>query len=620
MRKNKKLLSILSILCAFSIIFGGVFAIFSDNAILNESTKIGKVDIDVEGDIYHSNALNNLNPGDNDPEIPEDYRSGSDHELSFEINNLGNKSAIYRTVIEVSASKLNGTAFTAEELRAIILSEKQNVTTVTTQNTIASTDTGKQTDIIRLLPVGYSDNKLTYVVGGTTENGMNYVLNGTGENAETETRVTTTSAVQTFDIGLDKDISSDIFEGATITFNVIVQAMQYRNTGDGEWNNIFERTYTTEGAPTTNNKEYREEPVSFAIFSETDNSLRFYKNYDLPTITDTYNNLAVTKLYPNVETTYYEYDFYTGETTVPWLADGINPQVESVIFVDEIKPLTTAAWFSTMANCENMDLNKLNTEKVTRMEDMFHEVGANLNTFNLDLSTLNVSNVVDFKGMFNRTGRSAQTFTLTGLDNWDMSSAVDLAAMFHETAYSANTFSIGDLSGWDTSNVVSLEAMFAKTGQSANSFNIGNIGLWDVSNVENMMGVFNDAGHYATTWYAGDLSNWDVSNVENFYLFLAHAAQTATNVNIGNLDNWDLSSVEDASCMFHMFGYSATNWNIGNLSGWDTSNIKNMERMFYYAGYSAAHTLDLTGWDVSSVVNHSEFNLGVSAKVLAPTW
>ena len=150
MRKNKKLLSILSILCAFLIIFGGVFAIFSDNAILNESTKVGKVDINVEGDIYHSNALNNLNPGDNDPEIPEDYRSGSDHELSFEINNLGNKSAIYRTVIEVSASKSNGAAFTAEELRAIILSEKQNVTTATIQNTISSTDTGKQTDIIRL--------------------------------------------------------------------------------------------------------------------------------------------------------------------------------------------------------------------------------------------------------------------------------------------------------------------------------------------------------------------------------------------------------------------------------------------------------------------------------------
>ena len=93
------------------------------------------------------------------------------------------------------------------------------------------------------------------------------------------------------------------------------------------------------------------------------------------------------------------------------------------------------------------------------------------------------------------------------------------------------------------------------------------------------------------------------------HLFLAHAAQNATNVNIGNLDNWNLSSVEDASCMFHMFGYSATNWNIGNLSGWDTSNIKNMERMFYYAGYSAAHTLDLTNWDVSNVVNHNEFSI-----------
>ena len=56
MKKNKKLLSTLSIVCAFAIIFGGVFAFFSDSALLNESAKVGKVDIDVEGGLFHSNA------------------------------------------------------------------------------------------------------------------------------------------------------------------------------------------------------------------------------------------------------------------------------------------------------------------------------------------------------------------------------------------------------------------------------------------------------------------------------------------------------------------------------------------------------------------------------------
>ena len=621
MRKNKKMLSLLAVICAFSIIFGGVFAIFSDNAVLTQSSKVGKVDINVTGNIFHSNALNNLNPGDNDPEIPEDYRSGSDHELSFTINNLGNKSIIYRTVVEVSAQKDNGTAFTAEELRAIILSEKQNVTAATTQNTIATTDAGKQTDVIRLLATGYEDNKLTYIIGGTTEDSLNYVLNGTGDNAETEIGVTTTSTIQTFDIGLDKDISSDVFEGATITFNVIIQAMQFRGTGDAEWNNIFEKTYTTEGAPTTNNREFREEPTAYAIYSETDYSLRFYKNYDLPTITDTYNNLAVTNIYPDVETTYYEYDFSTGTTTIPWLLDEINPQITSVVFEDEIKPLTTAAWFSTMANCENMDIKKLNTEKVTHMEDMFHEVGANLTSFDLDLSHLDVSSVVDFRGMFNRTGKYSRTFILKGLDKWDMSSAIDLTAMFHEAGYSATqTFSIGNLENWNTSNVISTEAMFAKAGFSAEIFNIGNLGLWNVSRAENMMGMFNDAGHNATSWFIGDLTNWDVSNVEDFYLFLGHAAQLATNVNIGDLSKWDMSSVIDAECMFHMFGYSSTSFSLGDLSSWDTSNIQNMRRMFYYTGYAANYKLNLTSWNVSKVTNHTEFNIGVTSKVLAPTW
>ena len=183
--KNKKTLSLISILCAFIFIIGGALAFFSDNAILTESSKVGKVDIDVNGGLYHSNSLNNLNPGDNDPEIPEDYRPGTDHELSFEINNLGNKSVVYRTIIEVSATKSDNTPFTSEELMSIILSQKENVAAATTQNTIASTDVGKQTDINRLSATGYDDGKLVYIVGGTTVNGMNYVLNGTGENAET---------------------------------------------------------------------------------------------------------------------------------------------------------------------------------------------------------------------------------------------------------------------------------------------------------------------------------------------------------------------------------------------------------------------------------------------------
>ena len=46
----------------------------------------------------------------------------------------------------------------------IILSEKANVIEMTTQANIATSDINKQTEVVRLTPTGYSDNKLVYVV------------------------------------------------------------------------------------------------------------------------------------------------------------------------------------------------------------------------------------------------------------------------------------------------------------------------------------------------------------------------------------------------------------------------------------------------------------------------
>ena len=72
------------------------------------------------------------------------------------------------------------------------------------------------------------------------------MLNGSGDNAETETVSSTTSLNKTFDIGLEKEVTPESpLMGANLTFKVEVQAMQYRNTGDNDWNTIFEETYNT---------------------------------------------------------------------------------------------------------------------------------------------------------------------------------------------------------------------------------------------------------------------------------------------------------------------------------------------------------------------------------------
>lgn len=93
-----------------------------------------------------------------------------------------------------------------------------------------------------------------------------------------------------------------------------------------------------------------------------------------------------------------------------------------------------------------------------------------------------------------------------------------------------------------------------------------------------------------------------------------------SNFNIVGLNDLDTSKVTNMSSMFAYAGRSATTFNIGNLGSWDVSSVTDMSYMFFKSGYSATYTLDLSGWNVSSVTSYSDFNAGVESKVTAPTW
>ena len=191
--RNKKRISILAVVLAFAIIFTGAFAFFSDSAMFNDSAKVGTFDIDVEGGLTHSGGLNNLNPGDNDPSVPTENRSGSDHELSFEVNNLGNKSAITRAKIYVYGTGANGNPLTQEELSQIIVSERNEGKEVAGDN---DGDKYQQvTDNSILDASDFKEGKLIYIVG----NNDDWTLDGTEEN---ESVADGSSIIKTFYIGL----------------------------------------------------------------------------------------------------------------------------------------------------------------------------------------------------------------------------------------------------------------------------------------------------------------------------------------------------------------------------------------------------------------------------------
>lgn len=254
--KNKNKLIIGASVASALVIAGGTFAFFADSVEETLNSKVGNVSIEIEEcKITHSDNLNNINPGDNDPTLVVEeepsgdspgsgiiggpsIRPGSDHELSFVVNNTGNKSVITRTVITVSGTSTGATPIGTDDLANIILSEKATYSANASAN-----DSDKSTTVTKLTPYGTDGNALVYVIGGTRDED---VLNGFGENAEIETVSSSTTLSKTFDIGLDKEVTADSpLMGADLTFKVEVQAMQYRNTGDQEWNTIFEETYNT---------------------------------------------------------------------------------------------------------------------------------------------------------------------------------------------------------------------------------------------------------------------------------------------------------------------------------------------------------------------------------------
>lgn len=582
MKKNKKLLSILSIVCAFIIIFSGVFAFFSDSTLLNESTKVGKVDINVEGGLYHSDSLNNLNPGDNDIDVPTDSHPGTDHELSFKIDNLGNKSIIYRTIIEVSGTKNDSTVLTEVELMNVILSEKKNVIELTTSNNISSSDTDKYETVCPLEPQGYTNEKLVYIIGGSTENDMTYVLNGIGDNAETENGITATNTIQTFDIGLDKDVTEEDLQGATLTFNVIVQAMQYRNTGDEEWNNIFEKTYTTEGIPETNRDDL------------APNSL-WYKAARPRSVIETIS--FIPNYIPN------------GTELESWNADADNTGDIKVYILNDGKTLVFAGNNSRTikANKDSSymfsDINKqnhftslkeingleyLDTKKTTNMNHMFYFC-PNIKT--IDLSNLNISKVTDMSYMFNQC-YSLTTLNVSGLDT---SNVIDMNSMF----FNCTSLTSLDLSNFNTSKTINMSNMF----NMCPSLRDLNISSFNTSNVTDMSYMF----YYCPFLTTLDLNNFNTSKVTN----MAYMFYLTPNVTTLNVSNFDTSNVTDMSYMF----YNCSALTSLDVSNFDTSKVTNMAYMFYTCPYIT--DLDVSNFDTSNVTDMSYmFHNNVEATVL----
>jgi len=290
--------------------------------------------------------------------------------------------------------------------------------------------------------------------------------------------------------------------------------------------------------------------TAFAVYSDDDYSLTFYKNKDTVTKGQQYKGKTATWIYTGFEDTVYY--------IIPWKSR--SEEIQSVKVADQISPISTAYWFYNFSNSAlTMDLAKLDTSKVTDMSGMFESSSVT----NVNMNLWDVSNVTDMSQMFYQA-----SIADVDLSSWNVSNVTDITEMFYQTSITNL-----NLNSWNLGNIENMDAMFL--GSSIVNLNLNS---WNVSNVNSMSGMFG-----GTLINILDLSSWNVSNVSNMsYMFESSLIENL------NVSNWDTSGVKRMEAMF----YGCTNLTL-DCSNWDVSNIEN------YYGFN---------YDAPGVVIPSSFN------------
>lgn len=141
--------------------------------------------------------------------------------------------------------------------------------------------------------------------------------------------------------------------------------------------NQFNTVAGSIGSGTTGENFYEPEDIpdpqngmAFAVYSEDDHSLMFYKHRGVPKIGDMFNYRRVTAVYTGFETE--TYGVKNSDNYIPWELIADKATVVSV--VDEgIAPISIAHWFDCFYNMRSCNLRKLDTEKVDSLHGTFYQ-------------------------------------------------------------------------------------------------------------------------------------------------------------------------------------------------------------------------------------------------------
>lgn len=354
--------------------------------------------------------------------------------------------------------------------------------------------------------------------------------------------------------------------------------------------------------------------VPFAVYSEDDASLTFYKRRALPVEGSVFEGKTATAVYANIENT---------KSTPPW--KGIARKIERVAVVDEgVAPQTMYAWFFECNNLLSVNLAKLDTSKTTSLGYAFSRCKS---LTDLDLSAFDTSSVRSFADVF----QDCSSLRSVNLAGWDTSSGKDFRQMFYRCAsleeidissfktsastsfeqmfYGCSSLRSLDLSHFDTGSATTFASMF---------YNCASLAILDVSMFDTTSATdLSQAFYGCKSLTELDLSRASTAKVQTFYGMFS-GCSGLKQIDLSLLDT---SSARDLSYLFadcsklesvdiaginsssvtdfnHMFSGCSSLASL-DLSSFDTAAAKNLSYLFY--GCSSLASLDLSSFDTANV-------------------
>lgn len=337
----------------------------------------------------------------------------------------------------------------------------------------------------------------------------------------------------------------------------------------------------------------------FAVYSDSDNSLTFYRDKRVPENGDDYRGKKASRVYADVETTRYATVLSNyPKCEAPWLADDVSEKVKSVRFDGVVKPISCAEWFRGMRACTSMDLANLDTSECEDFSFMFSDCNS---LTDLDVSGFSTAKVTDFSAMFNGCSKLS-TIDVSGFDTGN---ATSMAQMFG----SCEMLSDIPLGGFDTPGVTDFRYMFAGCTWLRNV----DVSGFDTSSAERMNAMFANCEYLTNV----DVAGFDTSNVRTFAAMFA---------NCSSLEELDVSNFDTSSCtdfgndkQTGMFGGCTELRTLHGADSWDTSSGESFNEMFIACRNLK---LDCSKWDVSSVLDdsaHTDFSY-LAINVVEPSW